>query len=518
MLTTLEAHSYERDGNEQDAYLFYMRHALLVMEELTKHPERKNMQYRDAWKRLNDDVDTNLAKLEQLKPKVEKRHKLWAEAAARRKAEREQWQKEHGADSLAGAMGKMTFPDQRRPSGNGLQFEKRQLDAASHRDIAAKLARKELRIRKKQRSDYQQSSPVTGPFEDQEEADDLAKRIIAAGRRGEDTLMNRDGRRSPGGTTFTPAAPRFNYPTVPQKSKYEEWGDRKMQPLIPSAYRDPPSKSILHQPAPLQPQLPPERPPKLSELYSGPPKFAELAELDSGLPQRPPKIDTTAPPVPAKVSAPSPTSRSDTATPDIKSSDYQFKPSARTESGAPLRTIFLPSELRSRFLRLAQPNTQRNLETCGILCGQLISNAFFISWLVIPEQESTSDTCDTVNEEALFDFCDTNDLITLGWIHTHPTQTCFMSSRDLHTHGGYQVQMAESIAIVCAPAHEPSWGVFRLTDPPGLKTILNCRQTGLFHPHGEANVYTDAMKPGHVVEVKGLDFEVVDLRPGKGYR
>jgi STAM-binding protein len=76
--------------------------------------------------------------------------------------------------------------------------------------------------------------------------------------------------------------------------------------------------------------------------------------------------------------------------------------------------------------------------------------------LVIPEQEATSDTCDTVNEAALFDYCDANDLMTLGWIHTHPSQTCFMSSRDLHTHGGYQVQLAESIAIVCAPRHEPS--------------------------------------------------------------
>jgi STAM-binding protein len=186
---------------------------------------------------------------------------------------------------------------------------------------------------------------------------------------------------------------------------------------------------------------------------------------------------------------------------------------AKTESGKPLRTIFINPNLRTEFLKIAAPNTQRNLETCGILCGTLISNAFFISKLVIPEQESTSDTCDTVNESALFDYVDTNDLMTLGWIHTHPTQTCFMSSRDLHTHSGYQVQMAESIAIVCAPKHEPSYGVFRLTDPPGLKTILNCRQSGLFHPHGEGQIYTDATRPGHVQELPGLGFEVVDMRP-----
>ena len=88
-----------------------------------------------------------------------------------------------------------------------------------------------------------------------------------------------------------------------------------------------------------------------------------------------------------------------------------------------------------------------------------------------------------------------------------------MSSRDLHTHCGYQVMLPESIAIVCAPSKDPDWGVFRLTDPPGLKTVLNCTHTGLFHPHAEENIYTGALRPGHVFEVNGLEYETVDLRP-----
>lgn len=60
-----------------------------------------------------------------------------------------------------------------------------------------------------------------------------------------------------------------------------------------------------------------------------------------------------------------------------------------------------------------------------------------------------------------------------------------------------------------------SWGVFRLTDPPGMQSVLKCQQTGLFHPHVEPNIYTDALRPGHVFEAKGLEFEVVDLRPGR---
>lgn len=194
-------------------------------------------------------------------------------------------------------------------------------------------------------------------------------------------------------------------------------------------------------------------------------------------------------------------------------SSFTFKPSAYLENGAPLRTVFLPPKLRSQFLTLAASNTRRNLETCGILCGTLISNALFISRLLIPEQTSTSDTCETVNESAIFDYCDSEDLMVLGWIHTHPTQTCFMSSRDLHTHCGYQVMLPESIAIVCAPSKSPDWGIYRLTDPPGLKSVLNCTQSGLFHPHAEENIYTDALRPGHVFEAEGLEFETVDLRP-----
>ena len=77
--------------------------------------------------------------------------------------------------------------------------------------------------------------------------------------------------------------------------------------------------------------------------------------------------------------------------------------------------------------------------------------------------------------------------------------------------------LAESVAIVCAPgkgdtSHGGDWGVFRLTDPPGKKAILECRHSGVFHQHEVENVYTDALRPGHVMELKDMNFEVVDLR------
>jgi STAM-binding protein len=57
------------------------------------------------------------------------------------------------------------------------------------------------------------------------------------------------------------------------------------------------------------------------------------------------------------------------------------------------------------------------------------------------------------------------------------------------------------------------WGVFRLTDPPGMQCVRACTKPGIFHPHEESNIYTDALRPGHVFEAEGLEFTIVDLRP-----
>ena len=146
-----------------------------------------------------------------------------------------------------------------------------------------------------------------------------------------------------------------------------------------------------------------------------------------------------------------------------------------------LRKVVLPSSLSEDFLRAASSNTARNVETCGILAGKLSRNCFTISHVLIPKQNGTSDSCLTSNEEEVFEFQDANSLTTLGWIHTHPSQSAFLSSIDLHTHFSYQVMLPEAVAIVCAPKHKTT-GIFSLTPDYGLEFISNCRKTG-FHPH-----------------------------------
>jgi STAM-binding protein len=38
-----------------------------------------------------------------------------------------------------------------------------------------------------------------------------------------------------------------------------------------------------------------------------------------------------------------------------------------------------------------------------------------------------------LGEEEIFEAQMSRDLYPLGWIHTHPSQTCFLSSVDVHT-------------------------------------------------------------------------------------
>ncbi|VDN04515.1 unnamed protein product [Thelazia callipaeda] len=146
------------------------------------------------------------------------------------------------------------------------------------------------------------------------------------------------------------------------------------------------------------------------------------------------------------------------------------------------KKVVVAGDLVEHFMRLAQMNTDRNVETCGILCGSMVSGrSCHITHAVVPKQTGGSDSCDTRNEEEVFAYQDANNLVTLGWIHTHPSQTAFLSSVDLHTHCSYQMMLPEAIAIVVAP----KVGVFRLSER-GMKEIGECRKTG-FHPHKDSS-------------------------------
>ncbi|NXS27543.1 STABP protein, partial [Pomatostomus ruficeps] len=191
--------------------------------------------------------------------------------------------------------------------------------------------------------------------------------------------------------------------------------------------------------------------------------------------------------------------------------DRSLKPSAlgSTENSAGvdvLRQVIVPRELCHKFLQLADANTVRGVETCGILCGKLMRNEFTITHVIVPKQLGGPDSCTTENEEELFVIQDQHGLVTLGWIHTHPTQTAFLSSVDLHTHCSYQMMLPESIAIVCSPKYQET-GFFKLTEH-GLEEISSCRQKG-FHPHPKDPPLFTTCSHVSVVE---RDVVLMDLR------
>ncbi|KAM9252558.1 STAM-binding protein isoform 1-T3 [Cariama cristata] len=191
--------------------------------------------------------------------------------------------------------------------------------------------------------------------------------------------------------------------------------------------------------------------------------------------------------------------------------DRSLKPSAlgSTENNTSmdvLRQVIVPRELCQKFLQLADANTIRGVETCGILCGKLMRNEFTITHVIVPKQYGGPDYCNTENEEELFVIQDQHGLVTLGWIHTHPTQTAFLSSVDLHTHCSYQMMLPESIAIVCSPKYQET-GFFKLTEH-GLEEISSCRQKG-FHPHSKDPPLFTTCNHVSVVE---RDVVLMDLR------
>lgn len=472
---------------------------------MSKHPDAaKDEKDRRALVAAEKEVAKNLAVLEVLKPRINKRYERYTQLMRERQSRKLPPEPFLRPDA------------QGKPADPALTGVVEPLEAGENRDLAVRLAQSELTRRATVRKSKTPSSSLGEEGHSHRAAghwDDWKSPVDAESgsgdrdlrRRIQDIRSNIDhtqsssysrhvqkpaARQVPSGVASVAAT--YKYPSVPRS--------KPLEPTVSPgqiAIRD---NNAERQPAPILPPKERIEPSRASFVD-------ETAAVEP--PPRPSKV-SPAPPPPEKsqLSADTTSTRS-----DLDPSSYTFKPSAYLENGTPLRSVFLPASLRSRFLSLAAPNTRRNLETCGILCGTLVSNALFISRLLIPEQISTSDTCETTNESAIFEYCDSEDLMMLGWIHTHPTQTCFMSSRDLHTHCGYQVMLPESIAIVCAPSKSPDWGVFRLTDPPGLKTVLNCTQTGLFHPHAEDNIYTGALRPGHVFEVNGLEYETVDLRP-----
>ncbi|KAJ0164716.1 AMSH-like protease sst2 [Colletotrichum tanaceti] len=504
-----------QDRDVRKAYQMLWRHSILVLQHLKTHPDAKLPENKALTKPLfNRQQKEVFALLEGLKPQIDRDYNEWRlMAASKKKADDETAKRPSSYDEFAA----------RDPTLSG---NAKILDAADNQELAVSLAQRDFKRRDAARratrqagvsEEEEQERRKGGRWEDWEQLgdpataattatdDDEIRRQIEATRRrldgtgeGQDDASARYSQASYRSAASPPRAPpshSYNYPSI-SRPRAVEW---EATPLEPQR---------AYTPQPPQPPKPPKE------------DFTTLRqELDAAPPMRPGKD-----PLPSYESAsagmlqhdvPELPAKEEVVAPSAKER-LTFRPAAYLENGDPIRPVFLPTQLKDRFLSIASENTRKGLEMCGILCGRPVNNALFISCLLIPEQKSTPDTCETENESSMLDYCINEDLLMVGWIHTHPTQTCFMSSRDLHTQAGYQVMMPESIAIVCSPRHQPSFGIFRLTNPPGLTHILQCTRSETFHQHSIDNLYTKAQNPpGHVYHSDKLDFYVKDLRPNQ---
>ncbi|KAL0228649.1 hypothetical protein GEMRC1_013269 [Eukaryota sp. GEM-RC1] len=183
---------------------------------------------------------------------------------------------------------------------------------------------------------------------------------------------------------------------------------------------------------------------------------------------------------------------------------------AKTVSLDP-KQIRWPTSLVASFLSHIVDDVNSNTESCGLLCANsdLNCDPLSITHLILPEQTGTAESCTVTNETSLIPAIEDNNLVIVGWIHTHPTQTAFLSAIDLHTHLGLQQSFPSSIAIVVSlregftkPVHKS----FSLTDM-GLSEVGSCKRGG-FHSHS-SGVFDEAKNS---VEVSDGYVTVLDLR------
>ncbi|KAL1901249.1 hypothetical protein Cpir12675_000617 [Ceratocystis pirilliformis] len=515
-----------RENDFRRAYFYLYRHSMLVLQILPSHPEFKDVESKKLYRPLTKALPTVLKLMEEFKPRIEEEYNEW-----QRMQPTEKLQSPQKPPTQREMFREILDPNARK--------NVRVIDATENLELAMRVGRaaQEKRDNESARpveryggdgmrwSGPSQTRLFEPPTQEQQEADDgvFQQQMQAARRNLDFSRLDAPTPSLPARSVTSESKTAYSYPLVskPQPVDFTTKApvptSSSLPPQLPPKYeveRYPnvrlatPLRRPVEAPMPVRPydtayalrdSIATPKPISLapfSSTKSPPPVVPRKIELDtiSAQPQRPPK-DL---PVPE---------------PKINGPEFVFAPGAYLESGEPLRPMFLPSGLRKAFVALARVNTSRHIETCGMLCGAPQNGALYIHELLVPEQVGTSDTCETVNELAIYEHMEKHNLVCYGWIHTHPTQTCFMSSRDLHTHASYQAGLPEAIAIVCAPTSEPSYGIFRLTDPAGKDHILDCRQTATFHPHSIDNIYTKCNKPiGHVIEREDLTFTVVDLR------
>jgi len=268
-------------------------------------------------------------------------------------------------------------------------------------------------------------------------------------------------------------------------------------PPQPSFSPTPPPPAVYH-PSSIEHSLAldAQRPPYNPSNY-------ELPSAPSASPSAPPPSDP--PPSYDRCVKPAPVASPPPSVNPVPTFDRSAKPQLSNSSS--MRPVIVPQDLIPTFLRIAKTNSDRGIETLGTLGGSLRNNRLVISHLVIPRQTGKSDSCTMEGLEDVWDVHDRENIIFLGWIHTHPEYDVFLSSVDMHNQYEWQHMLPEALAIVCSIKFDKT-GFLSLTEA-GLQEIGRCDQVN-FHPHSkEPPLFEEAT---HVEVDSGSRVTLKDLR------
>ncbi|KAJ1813171.1 hypothetical protein LPJ75_003306, partial [Coemansia sp. RSA 2598] len=488
---------------EQDlqyAYVFYLRYVTVVLKHLPVHPDYNKPEYSKSKEKVSSSAKKALTMLERLQPVLKQRHEEYVrylESIPRPKASVSTYStrrgssvKKHpiiGLESLNGR-DEVVPGDELHGAGHGQPGKADSRVEQSDEQSGFSLAQTLQGLNIGQGSASRNHYGVDGYRH--EHSASVGSHASYAGQRQEALI---------------------EYPTISTSSNWLHNASHESHSAPGSASATASRPKPLPIPPAARTETPPPMPPRTSAL--SPPPLPPAVKQRPMLPPKPQEYNE---------GTDRPEAQLEQVSAGIDDSAKSFMPPclinsahySLTEGGVRMRPIQMPEGIFEEFIDIASENTSANLETCGVLCGKQVpgQEALIMTTLIIPKQSATSDTCTTEHEEELFVEQMDRDLITLGWIHTHPSQTCFMSSLDLHTQCSYQLMLPEAIAIVCAPKHEPRFGIFRLTDPTGIDVIQNCKEKSTFHPHDQSKtIYKDADTDGHVIFVN-YDFDIIDIR------
>ncbi|KAL9627455.1 MAG: hypothetical protein Q9204_006555, partial [Flavoplaca sp. TL-2023a] len=270
-----EAGIYHHEGNEEQAYLLLFRHARLVLDKLPTHPQARSKENDLVLQQLRKDVLRNISKLEALRPRINKRFDRYQAILKERSQANAAHTRALAASRRVSANDTHTQKGLSSPPSDSASAQGAEtLSAGENRDLAVKLAHKEIRRRATERKatrhaaitqEEEQERRTAGSWGEWEKA--LTKDTYTKAQKDQDTLsrdmhnirMQVSGSKpealQQGGSHTAVKTPKshFVYPTVPQKSSWEP------QAYSPYSTQDPTLEDLVAKHAT---SLPPQRPSK----------------------------------------------------------------------------------------------------------------------------------------------------------------------------------------------------------------------------------------------------------------